>query len=100
MRVFTIPQKLKSETFGPNVPDVYISNDDHQRNFIECVKSRQEPAAPVEIGHRSASICHLGNIALKLKAKLKKWDPARERFVDNDEANSLLHRSVRETWSA
>jgi predicted dehydrogenase len=95
----TIPEKLKSSTFGVDVPDVYVSNDDHQRNFIECVKSRQEPAAPVEIGHRSASLCHLGNIALRLKAKLK-WDPAKEQFIGSDEANALLHRPVRGTWSA
>lgn len=95
----TIPEKLKVETFGPDVPAVYVSNEDHQRNFIDCVKSRQEPAAPVEIGHRSATVCHLGNIAIKLKTKLK-WDPFKEQFVDNGEANALLNRPVRETWSA
>ena len=66
----------------------YHSGDDHVRNFLDCIKSREEPASPVEIGHRSASICHLGNIAIKLQAKLK-WDPKAERFVDSksDEAN-------------
>jgi predicted dehydrogenase len=95
----TIPTKLKAARFGPDVPEVYVSNDDHQRNFIDCVKSRQEPAAPVEIGHRSATVCHLGNIALRLKTKLK-WDPAKEQFIGNDTANALLHRPIRETWSA
>jgi hypothetical protein len=79
----------------------YHSGDDHVRNFLDCIKSRQEPAAPVEIGHRSASICHLGNIAIKLQAKLT-WDPKAERFVDSksDEANQLLTRTPRVTWTA
>jgi predicted dehydrogenase len=75
----------------------YHSGDDHVRNFLDCVKSRSEPAAPVEIGHRSASVCHLGNIAIRLKAKLK-WDPKAERFVGDksDEANALLTREARQ----
>jgi hypothetical protein len=79
----------------------YHSGDDHVRNFLDCVKSRQDPVSTVEIGHRSASICHVGNIAIQLKAKLK-WDPKAERFVDSmsDEANQLLTRAPRENWTA
>jgi hypothetical protein len=95
----TIPQGLKEARFGPNVPEVYVSNDDHQRNFIDCVKSREEPVATVEVGHRSSSVCHLGNIAIKLKKELK-WDPENEQFVGSDEANALLHRPARESWHA
>jgi hypothetical protein len=78
----------------------YHSGDDHVRNFLECIKSRSEPAAPVEIGHRSASLCHLGNIAIKLRAKLK-WDPKAEHFVGSqrEEANALLNRPARESWA-
>jgi hypothetical protein len=72
-------------------------SDDHQRNFLDCVKSRKDPAATVEIGHRSATVCHLGVIAILLKAKLQ-WDPAAERFVDNDEANARLERAMRSPW--
>jgi hypothetical protein len=93
----TIPQSLKESKFGLDVPEVYVSNDDHQRNFLDCVKSREEPAAPVEVGHRSATVCHLGNIALRLKKELE-WDPAAERFVGSDEANALLHRPARDSW--
>jgi predicted dehydrogenase len=94
-----IPEKL-----GPKPvvdADRYHSGDDHVRNFIDCVKSRSEPAAPVEIGHRSGTICHLGNIAIQLKAKLK-WDPEAERFEGehSDEANELLDRQPREDWKA
>jgi predicted dehydrogenase len=72
----------------------------HVRNFLDCVKSRREPAAPVEVGHRSATICHLGNIAIKLEKKLR-WDPAAERFSgrDSDEANALVSRPARGPWS-
>jgi hypothetical protein len=79
----------------------YHSGDDHVRNFLDCVKSRTDPAAPVEIAHRSASLCHLGNIAIKLKAKLK-WDPKTERFTGDksNEANSLIHRPAREIAKA
>jgi predicted dehydrogenase len=75
----------------------YHSGDDHVRNFLECVKSRSDPAAPVEIAHRSASVCHLGNIAIRLKAKLK-WDPKAERFTGekSDEANAMLQRPARD----
>jgi predicted dehydrogenase len=79
----------------------YHSGEDHVRNFLDCIKSRKDPAAPVEIGHRSASLCHLGNIAIKLQAKLK-WDPKAERFVGSkaDEANALLNRPARDSWAA
>jgi hypothetical protein len=75
------------------------SGDDHVRNFLDCVKSRSEPNAPIEVGHRSASVCHLGNIAIKLKAKLE-WDPAAERFTGrkSDEANALLNTKSRGSW--
>lgn len=78
----------------------YHSGPDHVRNFLDCVKSRSEPAAPVEVGHRSASICHLGNIALELQAKLK-WDPKAEQFEGEQasEANALLDRDQRDSWS-
>jgi predicted dehydrogenase len=93
----TFPEEIKRSTATTVDPKAYASNDDHQRNFLDCVKSRSEPAAPVEVGHRSASVCHLGNIAIKLKTKLK-WNPATEQFVGSDEANALIHRPVRGSW--
>jgi predicted dehydrogenase len=78
----------------------YHSGEDHMRNFLECVKSRSEPNAPIEIGHRSASLCHLGNIAIKLRAKLR-WDAENEIFMGSksDEANALLDRPARDSWA-
>ena len=58
----------------------------------------EEPIEPVEVGHRTASVCHLGNIAMQLKRKLR-WDPQAERFLDDDEANRMLRRPYREPWS-
>ena len=73
-------------------------SSNHYRNFIDCVKIRAEPAVPVEVGHRSATVCHLGNIAMRLKRKLK-WNPSREQFIDDDQANRMLTRPFRTPWS-
>jgi len=70
----------------------------HQRNFIDCVKSRKDPIATAEIGHRTASVCHLNNIALLLGRKLR-WDPAKEQFIDDSEANALVTPKMRAPWS-
>jgi len=69
---------------------------EHVRNFLDCIKSREEPVAPVEVGHRSASLCHLGNIAIRLGRNLK-WNPETEQLAD-DEANRMLERPLRAPW--
>jgi len=71
--------------------------DTHMRNWIECIKSRQKPNADVEIGHRSATVCHLGNIARQLGRKLR-WDPVKEVFPDDAEANACLDRPRRKPY--
>jgi predicted dehydrogenase len=70
---------------------------DHFGNFLDCVRSRKRPICDVAIGHRSATVCHLGVIALRTGKKLA-WDPGREEFVDDDEANAWLSRSMRPPW--
>ncbi|MHC4518770.1 MAG: hypothetical protein ACYTAS_09300, partial [Planctomycetota bacterium] len=90
------PESLKTTVIGPDEVHLYESND-HHRNFIDCIKSREQTAAPVEIGHRSVTICHLGNIAMRLKQKLH-WDPAAERFTNSDEANQMLSKPMRSPW--
>jgi predicted dehydrogenase len=67
------------------------------RNFIDCVKSRERPDADIEDGHRSTSLCHLGNISQRLGRRLR-WDGERERFPDDDEANRLLTRDYRRPY--
>jgi hypothetical protein len=67
------------------------------RNFLQCVKSRELPVADIEIGHRTTTACHLGNIALRLQQKLR-WDGQQERFIANEEANRMLVRPYRAPW--
>jgi predicted dehydrogenase len=69
----------------------------HARNFLDCVKSRQRPNADVEEGHRSAVMCHLGNISTRLGRSLR-WDAAAERIAGDSEANQWLSRPYRAPW--
>jgi hypothetical protein len=77
--------------------EVNIGANTHHANWLECVRTRQAPSANEEIGHRAASLGHLANIAFWTGRSLK-WDPARERFPDNDAANRLLSRALRAPW--
>jgi predicted dehydrogenase len=88
---------LKSE-IKPDEVHLYKS-DDHFRNFIDCVYSREETIAPAEIAHRSITIAHLGNIAMKLETDLE-WDPVTEKILNNELANNMLVRTMREPWAS
>lgn len=72
-------------------------SSNHRKNWLECIKSRKEPICPAEVGSRSASICHLANIGYQLRRVLR-WDPEKEQFVDDAEANKLVSREMREPW--
>jgi predicted dehydrogenase len=74
-----------------------VRQGSHLQNWIDCIKSRQRPASDVEIGHRSATICHLGNIARWVGRKLR-WDPVQEVFVGDSEANGYLDRPRRSPY--
>lgn len=86
------PKILTSE-IGPNEIHLYKSDDQHG-NWLECIRTRQQPISPAEMGHRACSTCLVNHIAMKLKRKLY-WDPQRERFRNDDEANSMLSRPQR-----
>ncbi len=86
-------RELLRERLPESAPRVYVSND-HMENFVECVRTRKAPIAPAEVGHRAASVCHLGVMALRLGRKLR-WDPSRERFEGDAEADSHLSREMR-----
>jgi len=75
------------------VPEI---NGGHMQNWFDCIRSRQKPIADVEIGHRSATVCHLGNIA-RLTGKKLAWDPVKEQF-DDAEANKYLDRVRRKGY--
>ncbi|GMV99032.1 MAG: dehydrogenase [Candidatus Hydrogenedentota bacterium] len=70
----------------------------HLANWIDAIRNQTPPAADVEMGHRSATVCHLGNIARWTGRKLQ-WDPAAEQFVNDDEANAYLKREMRKPWA-
>jgi len=90
------PKSLLTSPIGTDELQLYKSNN-HKTNFLECIKSRKETVAPVEVGHRSCSVCLLGEIAMRLGKKLK-WDPERERFTNDDQANRMLSRPMRSPW--
>ncbi len=87
---------LKS-VIGPNEIHLYTNPAGEHDDFLKCVKSRKDPYFPVDIGHRVSSICHLANISIRLGRKLK-WDPERERFDNDAEANGMLTRPMRSPW--
>ena len=94
------PKELVEKPLGSDAIRLYKSGDytdAHLRNWIDCVKSREKPVADVEIGHRSVTVCHLGNIARWLGRKLC-WDPEKEVFPGDDEANALLERPQRRPY--
>jgi predicted dehydrogenase len=70
----------------------------HLANFIACVRSREKPAADVEIGHRSTTEPHLGNIAFRTGHKIR-WNADREEIHDDPEASALLDRPARKPWN-
>ena len=86
------PKIIKS-LIGPNEIHLYESTN-HHGNWLECVRSRRQPIAPVEVAHRSCTACLIHHIAMKLQRKLY-WDPVKERFKNDDEANAMLSRPQR-----
>ncbi len=69
----------------------------HMQNWLDCIKSRKDPIAPVEAGHRAVNLCHFINICRELGRKLQ-WDPEAEQFIGDDQANALLHRPRRKGY--
>jgi predicted dehydrogenase len=88
---------ILNEPLPSGATRLYASND-HMGNFFECVRTRKAPVAEAEIGHRSVSVCHLGAISTRLGRKLT-WDPAKEQFVGDDEANKMVAREQRKPWT-
>ncbi len=87
---------LLREMIRPN--DVQLGRSPgHHRDFLNAVKTRAATMAPVEVGHHSATICHLLNIAMQTGRKLK-WDPVGEKFLDDPEAQRLITRPMRSPW--
>ena len=93
----TMPDKLAGHEFTDKDVKLYES-DDHYQNWLDCIKSRKQPISTAEIGHRTATVCFLANIAYELKRPLF-WNPTKEEFIHDHEANSLRSTHVRKPWS-
>lgn len=90
------PVSLLTETVGPK--DIHIERSPgHHRNFLDAVKTRRNPMAPAEVGHRTGSLCHLLNIAM-LTGKSLDWDPVQETITNYPEVNQYLKRPMRAPW--
>ncbi|MBI5821203.1 MAG: Gfo/Idh/MocA family oxidoreductase [Verrucomicrobia bacterium] len=96
-RVDAQPKSLLASSIGAGEIHLCESRH-HKQNFLDSIRSRRDPIAPVEVAHRSCSVCILGHIAMKTGRKLK-WDPQQERFLDDDAANRMLSRPAREPWN-
>jgi len=90
------PESLDREPSPDDSVQLYKSTD-HYQDFLDCVKTRKRPIADVEIGCRSVSVCHLGNMAYWYRRTLN-WDPVKERFTGDAEANTWLDRQRRAPW--
>jgi predicted dehydrogenase len=95
-RQATEPASLWNDTIGSNEVRLYESRD-HQQNFLDCVKSREKTITPIEVACRSITVGLLGEIAMLLERKVR-WDPVKEEFVNDSEANRPLSRPMRGPW--
>ncbi len=93
----TYPDSLMQTPTGPNEVHLYESPGHHD-DWFRSIRTRQKPICDVEIGCRSVSVCHLGNLAYWLNRPLR-WDPAKEQFIGDPEANRWLDRPKREPWT-
>jgi predicted dehydrogenase len=94
----TGPQEMWAPSIEDKSGDARAQFRLHVRNFLDCVRSRQEPIAGLESAHRVATVCHLANLSLRLGRRLR-WDPAREEIVDEAEAARWLVRPYRAPWN-
>jgi hypothetical protein len=85
--------KILTSVIKENEIHLYKIDNQHG-NWLDCIKSRKEPVSPVEIGHRACTVCLVTHISMKLERKLT-WNPDKEVFVNDNEANALLSRSQR-----
>ncbi len=90
-------KEILDSVIEPDEIHLYTNPAGEHRDFLDCVKTRKDPYFPVDIGHRVSTVCHLGNIAIKMGRKLK-WDPDKEVFPNDNEANRMLSRPMRSPW--
>ena len=93
----TTPASVKTKIIGDAQKHVYKS-ENHYKDFLNAIRTRTKPICDVEIGHRTATVCNIGNIAYQVKRPLK-WDPKKEKFKNDAEANALLGRPMLNAWA-
>jgi len=97
----TNPKRLLKEKIGPE--EVHLPKPSgshrqgHRRDFLDCVRTRAQTIAPIEVGHRSVTAAHLGNIAMILGHKIR-WDPIREQIIGDATASRMIGRAMRSPW--
>lgn len=94
--IWATPQSLLSVRIKPEEEHLYVSRS-HHNNFLNCIRTRRDPVAPVEAGHTATTLTLISDIATRLKRKLV-WDWEKEHFINDAEANSLLSRPMRSPW--
>jgi predicted dehydrogenase len=90
------PDDILTQPLDDKSVRLYASKDHHQ-NWLDCIKSRQDPICNVEVGHRSATVCHLGNIAIRTGKKVH-WDPKKQEVVGDAEVAQWVRRPYRAPW--
>ena len=90
------PKTLLTSTIGPNEVHLHESSS-HHRDFLDAVKTGQQPACPIDVAVRSNTICQIDDIAIRLGGR-HRWDPQKEAFIDNPEANRMLTKPMRSPW--
>ncbi|MHC4527838.1 MAG: Gfo/Idh/MocA family protein [Planctomycetota bacterium] len=95
-RIDAEPKSILKEEIGPDEIQLYKSSN-HSQNFIDCIRTKKLTAAPIEQAHRSVTVCHLANIAMRLGRKIR-WNPATEKIIDDDQATRMLSRPMRSPW--
>lgn len=94
----TTPASIKDKPIDNSDKTGVYYSDNHYKNFLDAIKSRKSPICDVETGHRTATVCNIGNIAYLLGRSLR-WNPATEQFEGDAEANRLLSRPMRTKWT-
>jgi predicted dehydrogenase len=92
-----LPGYYYTSEITPEVSDTSVQHPPHVRNFLDCVKSRRRPAADIEEGHRTNTVCRLGNIAYRVGRKIR-WDNEKEQIIDDAEAQRLAVGTYRAPW--
>ncbi|MCP1382387.1 Gfo/Idh/MocA family protein [Runella salmonicolor] len=95
-KIETTPASLATRVIAETEKHVYKS-ENHYKDFFDAMRKRSKPICDVEIGHRTASVCNIGNIAYQLNRPLQ-WNPKKESFKNDKEANALLGRSMNDVW--